>query len=877
MGGLLTNVANNYAAYQQAKTAKREAELLAKARAAYFTAYIDKDPGLAETDRANAVQELADTWTKLQHPEIGKQHRGMASRILHGIGGGILGGIGGGIMAGQPNLYQSLPTSLSPAGGAGPTQSLRATPSTLAPPPPGLLLGQQIAQNAMTGPGTMPPELDPATQSAMDQGLVPKPEYTEGAGYQNIFGQAPGPLSQVQMQGMDPSTLAAIRARLATTGATPTQLAGTSGQPTPQSVMQQAQALQGGGGKISPLPQNINIPQTGGLPDISQVRAPPVQGLPQTTLPPLGSVQPAPYSMPSLMAQQSGGAAARQAGVAPSAGQQPGVDAYGLPKRTDQYGFRERPSPEEVANIPPAWSSALGGAPQSRAAPGGGQGQLMPSAPTAPSTPSRPGGPTQMPPPPSVLPSILAGGGTMPQAAAQIAQPSGGGPGGYPISPQAQSNWARMSMLYAGPQGQAAFQLQQIMDDMQRRGIPKDQQDVILQAMTGGRASSTTRAGLEERVVDDALAAKQAQLGRPLLPEETYATEQQAMAQLASRTRATGLQEQGLQNYLEVGARKLNKTVDQLTPEEWNKIYNQFVAKQDPNAPVYDPDEAARQLAGLAPGQKNEEILRGVDQQIANTVKALDNYQIPWPSSFALTRTPFKEALPLLEGYDPTWNESNYQVRYQTKRDYAPGGKVGQNLLRMNTTVEHLDSMSKNGAALGNLQSGTWGPATRTLNTIGRIWRENQQDPRLKAFIRDVNAVTGDLAGVFKGAASPSTTEIEHWRDSVDAASSPEEIQAAVAEGARLMLSRLNEAQEAWEDTFPGDQTQLSRRFISQDNVARLRRLAPGIVIPGIDTAPQGMATPAMPATRGAPGAGPAPDGVFNPQTGQIEPVRPQQ
>lgn len=55
---------------------------------------------------------------------------------------------------------------------------------------------------------------------------------------------------------------------------------------------------------------------------------------------------------------------------------------------------------------------------------------------------------------------------------------------------------------------------------------------------------------------------------------------------------------------------------------------------------------------------------------------------------------------------NPKWDETKVQPRMKTESDFAPGGKIGQQLTFTDTALAHLDTLSKAGAALksGNLQ-----------------------------------------------------------------------------------------------------------------------------------------------------------------------------
>lgn len=267
-------------------------------------------------------------------------------------------------------------------------------------------------------------------------------------------------------------------------------------------------------------------------------------------------------------------------------------------------------------------------------------------------------------------------------------------------------------------------------------------------------------------------------------------------------------------------------------------------------APTYDP---AKTPPTLTPGQRNEEILRGQPEGVVNLVKGLVNYAVPMPSSFALAnpKSPWNKAMTLAMQYDPTFDASQYQVRLATKKDFTTG-KAAQNLRSINTLVGHLTSLDRSAQALGNIPSGTYGPFTSLANMVRTMYRGASQEPKLKTFADDVNAVETELAAVFKGTGA-SDQEIKAWRSKIDASSSPEELKAHVLEAVNLMYSRLDYLKSQYENAMgrPFDM-----RFMSPENEQKLQQLTGG--------APGSSAEPGTPGGGGGAGAsGGTPGGVI--------------
>jgi hypothetical protein len=200
---------------------------------------------------------------------------------------------------------------------------------------------------------------------------------------------------------------------------------------------------------------------------------------------------------------------------------------------------------------------------------------------------------------------------------------------------------------------------------------------------------------------------------------------------------------------------------------------------------------------------RNEAVLAGKPPTVVNIVKGLVDYSYPLPSGFSLANPKgiWADALALAKQYDPSFDATMYPTRLALKRSYLGDGKNADNIKRINTLVGHLNRMYASGMALANTPSGHW--YSGILNHLNEAGRMATQDPRLTKFNMDVGAAETELAAIFKGTgAAPGEKEIAEWRKTVNAASSPEEIQAAVREGVELMYSRMDAMRDQWDKTM---------------------------------------------------------------------------
>lgn len=187
-------------------------------------------------------------------------------------------------------------------------------------------------------------------------------------------------------------------------------------------------------------------------------------------------------------------------------------------------------------------------------------------------------------------------------------------------------------------------------------------------------------------------------------------------------------------------------------------------------------------IGDVPPGQRNEEVLAGVNPGIADMVRGLVDGKKPYPSSMA-QRQPYWEAVLRLAGeYEPGWDANIYKQRSDTIKDFT-SGVAARNVTALNTVTGHLATLSKR---IDDLDNGTW----RTGNKIGNWINTELGDPRTKRFQLAVNAVADELERVFRGT-SGSVEGIKAWKETVNAADSPEQLKGIVKDAVELMGSRI--------------------------------------------------------------------------------------
>jgi hypothetical protein len=182
-------------------------------------------------------------------------------------------------------------------------------------------------------------------------------------------------------------------------------------------------------------------------------------------------------------------------------------------------------------------------------------------------------------------------------------------------------------------------------------------------------------------------------------------------------------------------------------------------------------------------GQRNEAALQGVSAGDAAIIKQLAEYKIPLPSGMAL-RTPYwQNILGRVAVYEPTFDATQYNVRMGVKRDFT-SGNASKTALSLNTAIGHLESLAKAGDELNN---SSLTPINSVINRIQPLYG----DPRMKKLNTTINAVSGELATVFKNT-SGTDQEIKSWKEQFSGYDSPQQIkEGGVNQAIELIGSRL--------------------------------------------------------------------------------------
>lgn len=189
--------------------------------------------------------------------------------------------------------------------------------------------------------------------------------------------------------------------------------------------------------------------------------------------------------------------------------------------------------------------------------------------------------------------------------------------------------------------------------------------------------------------------------------------------------------------------------------------------------------------AASTPGDPNktgEEYLATLPPELRHQVKLLSDGRMPFPTGPALRSPKVQQLIAAAAQYDPTLDAANAATRVATRKNFT-SGKARANITSMNTALGHLGTLKQAADDLNNSSIPAWNRAAN--------WAISQQgDPRVKKFTVARDAVASELVRVFRGSGG-ALADIEEWKNNIDAAGSPEQLDAAIRQGVTLLNSRL--------------------------------------------------------------------------------------
>lgn len=196
---------------------------------------------------------------------------------------------------------------------------------------------------------------------------------------------------------------------------------------------------------------------------------------------------------------------------------------------------------------------------------------------------------------------------------------------------------------------------------------------------------------------------------------------------------------------------------------------------------------------GTANTAQQAAFLAQLSPAIATQVQGIANYSIDpktYPTRLTSGGTGLTEqqAVALAKQYDPSYDQNQYATRAATMKQFQ-SGTYSQNVTALNTAIGHLTDLAKAKAGLGNT-------SVTPFNAIKNATESALGNGNITKFSTTLAAATGELASAFKK--SGATDQEISSLGTIDANSSPAQIQAYVTAASGLLGSRL----DALNDTY---------------------------------------------------------------------------
>ncbi|MFH1741010.1 MAG: hypothetical protein ABIH23_18570, partial [bacterium] len=167
-----------------------------------------------------------------------------------------------------------------------------------------------------------------------------------------------------------------------------------------------------------------------------------------------------------------------------------------------------------------------------------------------------------------------------------------------------------------------------------------------------------------------------------------------------------------------------------------------------------------RDYTGIAFGESVEirpEVLEGQPPGVRETIMGMVDGRKSLPGGAAMKTGYWQNMVNLAMLYDPSFDESQWKVRLDTRVDFAKGNASRQ-LRSLNTLLKHTGSLWKAIEALDN-------NAIKATNWVSAEWAEQLGTERaklLKDYDNFAEMVASEMAALLKGgSAAPSEKEIE--------------------------------------------------------------------------------------------------------------------
>lgn len=203
--------------------------------------------------------------------------------------------------------------------------------------------------------------------------------------------------------------------------------------------------------------------------------------------------------------------------------------------------------------------------------------------------------------------------------------------------------------------------------------------------------------------------------------------------------------------------------------------------------------DSTGQIAGGTPEERMKN-LQASNPMIASTVQSMLSGRA---DPTLLRRNPqLPVLLNLANNIDPNFDQTTWQDRSKTAKDFSPGGKVGMQLTQAQTAINHLATMVDASDKLGGA---SLGPVSPLANSIYNATQS--QNPALIDYNR-YSQLGGDDIANFIGGGKSTIEARQKQADLLSANNSPDARKEAAKVGVQSMFAKLEPVVDEYNRNF---------------------------------------------------------------------------
>lgn len=189
-----------------------------------------------------------------------------------------------------------------------------------------------------------------------------------------------------------------------------------------------------------------------------------------------------------------------------------------------------------------------------------------------------------------------------------------------------------------------------------------------------------------------------------------------------------------------------------------------------------------------------DDYLKTLSPADASIVQAMAEGRSSIPAGYSMRSQRAQQLLAATAQYDPTFDAANLPSRIATRKAFT-SGKQAQNIISFNTALGHLQRLAQSSEQLGNFEHIPL--LNSAVNGVKNFVADKSGYPEVGNFNTDRQAVADELTRAFRGTGG-NVSDITDWENKINTAKSPEQLRGVITEAAKLLQSRIESVQQAY-------------------------------------------------------------------------------